>query len=123
MTPISTAADLRQRIISLEAICLQQEEDIKYTAAAALDSIKPSTLLKNTFNNTVRTPGFGKALLKGAAGIAVGFLTKKLFVRSSSGIVKKALGMVLELGIAKAVSNNADKIAGSGRKLLNRVVK
>ena len=123
MNSIVNATDLKMQILALEAKCAAQEEDIKLTAAAALESIRPSTLIRNTFNNTVRAPGFGKAVVKGAAGLAIGFLTKKLFVRSSSGIVKKAIGTVIELGIAKVVADKADSIANSGKRLLNRVIK
>ena len=123
MNKIVTVDDLRLRIAVLEASRMQQEEDIKLTAAAAIESLRPSNLIKNTFNDTVRAPGFGKDLLRGVAGLAVGFLSKKLFVMGSSSIVKKALGTVVELGVAKAVASNAGKIASSGMKLLNRVVK
>ena len=118
-----TADDLKLRIHSLQARSLQQEEDLKYTAGLLVESLKPANLIKDTFKSTVQSPGFGKNLLKGAAGLAVGFLTKRLFVTKSSGIVKKAVGTALELGIAKIVTKNAAKIAGSGVKMLNKVVK
>ncbi len=123
MKTISPSADLQIRIAALEAKCLQQEEDLKNTASAAIDSLKPANLIKNTFNSTVRSPGFGKNVLKGVFGLAAGFLSKKLFVMGSSNIVKKALGTVVELGVAKAVSNNADKITAGGIKLLHKAVK
>lgn len=123
MSPVYTAADLKLRILALEAERLRQEEDIKHTAAAALESIKPINLLKNTFNSTVKSPGFGKSMLKGVAGLAAGFLSKKLFVMGSSSVVKKALGTVVELGVAKAVANNAAKITSTGMKLIGKAMK
>lgn len=122
MKPTFTASDLKLRIAALQARSLQQEEDLRYTAGLLVESLKPANLIKETFKNTVQSPGFGKSMLKGAAGLAVGFLTKRLFVSSSSSIVKKAVGTVLELGIAKIVTKNAAKIAGSGIKMLNKVV-
>jgi hypothetical protein len=118
-----TADDLKLRIATLQARSLQQEDDLKYTAGLLVESLKPANLIRETFKSTVQSPGFGKSLLKGAAGLAVGFLTKRLFVSSSSGIVKKAVGTMLELGIAKIVTKNATKIAGSGIKILNKIVK
>ena len=119
----NASADLRIRILALEAKCLQQKEDLKKTAAAAIDSIKPVNLIKNTFNSTIAAPGFGKNVIKGMFGLAAGFLSKKIFVMGSSNIVKKALGTVVELGVAKAVANNADKITATGIKLFNKAVK
>ena len=110
-------------ILALEASRLRQEEDLKNTASAAINSLKPVNLIKNTFNSTVKSRGFGKKILKGAAGLAVGFLSKRLFVMGSSSIVKKAIGTVVELGVAKAVAGNADKITASGIKMINRVIK
>lgn len=121
--PVHTSDDLRLRILALEAKRLEQEEDLKTISNAALDSIKPINLIKNTFNKAVKSPGFGTTLLKGAAGLAVGFLSKKLLIRGSSGIIKKTLGTVVELGIAKAVANNANKITNSGMRLLHKVIK
>ena len=117
-----TAADLQLRIAVLEARSLQQQEDLKYSAGLLLESLRPVNIIRDTLKNTVQSPGFGKTLLRGAAGLAVGFITKKLFVNSSSGLVKKAIGTVVELGVAKIVSKNAGKIA-SGIKMLNKVVK
>lgn len=117
-----TADDLKIRIAALQARSLQQEEDLKYTTGLLVDSLKPANLIRETFKTTVQAPGFGKNILKGAAGLAVGFLTKRLFVSNSSGIVKKAIGTVLELGVAKIVTKNASKIASSGIKILNKVV-
>src|SRR3954470_24182681 len=110
MSRIYTSSDLRTEILALEAERIRQEADLKDAAAAAIDSLKPVNLIKSTFQSTVRTPGFGKNLLKGAAGLAAGFLSKKLFVMGSSSLVKKALGTVVELGVAKAVAKNAGKL-------------
>jgi hypothetical protein len=118
-----TSDDLRMDILALEAKSLRQEEDLKNTASAAIDSLKPANLIKNTFNSTFRSPAAGKNLLKGAMGLAAGFLSKKLFVMGSSNIIKKALGTVVELGVAKVVANNADKITSSGIKVMNKVMK
>jgi len=118
-----TSDHLRMDILALEAKSRRQEEDLKNTAAAAIDSLKPANLIKNTFNSTFRSPAAGKNLLKGALGLAAGFLSKKLFVMGSSNIVKKALGTVVELGVAKVVANNADKITSSGIKIINKVIR
>ena len=118
-----TAADLQLRIATLEARSLQQEEDLKYSAGLLVESLKPANIIRDTFKNTVQSPGFGKSLLRGAAGLAVGFITKRLFVNSSAGFVKKAIGTAVELGVAKMVTSNAGKIADSGMKILNKVVK
>lgn len=118
-----TSSDLQMEIMALEAERKRQEADLKDTAASALDSLKPINLIKSTFQSTVKTPGLGKNLLKGIAGLAAGFLSKKLFVMGSSSMVKKAIGTVVELGVAKAVAKNAGKLTSSGIKLMSKVIK
>ncbi|MEP6746263.1 MAG: hypothetical protein ABJB86_00985 [Bacteroidota bacterium] len=123
MKIVYTSADLRLHILALEAKCHQQEEDIKHTASAAINSLKPANLIKNTFNSTLKSKGFSKNVLTGVLSLAAGLLSKKLFVMGSSSILKKALGTVVELGVAKAVASNADKITSSGIKLINKAIK
>ena len=123
MSHVYTSADLRTEILALEAERLRLEDELKSTASAALHSLKPANLIKNAFHSTVQTPGLGKNLLKGVAGLAVGFLSKKMLVGGSSNIVKKALGAVVELGVAKAVARNAGKLTSSGVKLIGKAIK
>jgi hypothetical protein len=118
-----TSAELRLEILALEAKSRQQEEDIRNTASAAINSLKPANLIKNTFNSTLKSKGLGKNLLTGAMSLAAGFLSKKLFIMGSSNIVKRALGTVVELGVAKVVASNADKITSSGIKLISKAIK
>ena len=118
-----TSASLQARIAELEMKAREQELGMKNTAKDILEDLKPVNLIKDAFSSTVKAPGFGKNLLRGAAGLAAGFLSKKIFVMGSSNVVKKALGTVVELGVAKVVANNADKITSGGIKLLNKARK
>jgi len=121
MTPISHSSDsLQARIAELEALSVQQEHDMKNTARIILDELKPVNLIKGAFKSTVKSPGFGKNLLKGAVGLAAGFLSKKILFRGSSSFIKKTLGTVVEVGVAKVVANKADKISATGIKMLNK---
>ncbi len=117
---VYTSANLQLRIAELEALSVQQEQAMKETSRIILNDLKPVNLVKNAFTSTVKTPGLGKNLLKGALGLAAGFLSKKIFVMGSSNIVKKALGTVVELGVAKVVANNADRITSTGIKMLGK---
>jgi len=123
MSHVYTSSDLRTEILALEAERLRLEEELKSTASATIHSLKLANLIKNAFHSTVQTPGLGKNLLKGAAGLAVGFLSKRILVGGSSNIVKKALGAVVELGVAKAVARNAGKLTSSGVKLIGKAIK
>ncbi|MEO5595151.1 MAG: hypothetical protein ABIR15_16610 [Chitinophagaceae bacterium] len=118
-----TSAMLEARIEELEALSIQQELEMKHSVRAVIDDLKPVNLIKGAFSSTVKSPGFGKNLLRGALGLAAGFVSKKIFVMGSSNIVKKALGTVVELGVAKVVANKADKITTSGIKMINKATR
>jgi len=120
---VYTSGYLQIRIAELEILSVQQEQDLKNSFNVVLDDLKPVNLIRGAFSSTVKSPGFGKNLLKGALGLAVGFVSKKIFVMGSSNIVKKALGTVVELGVAKVVANKADKITSTGIKMLNKAIK
>lgn len=123
MKHLYTSVDLRMEIMELEAERSRQEQDLREITTAAIHSLNPVNLIKNTFNSTVKSPGFSKALLKGAVGLAAGFLSKKMLVRGSSSVMKKALGTAVELGVVKAVASNAEKIKRTGFKLFGKVFK
>lgn len=123
MSRVYTSSDLRMEILALEAERRRQEEDLKNSASEALDSLKPVNLIKHAFSSTAKTPGIGKSLLKGALGLAAGFLSKRILIGGSSNVVKKAIGTVVELGVAKAVANKAGKLTSSGAKLIGKAMK
>jgi len=122
-TTLYTASHLQLQIAELETLARQQEENMKDTTRAILHDLKPVNLIKDAFNSTVKAPGFGKNVLRGTLGLAAGFISKKIFVMGSSNVLKKALGTVVELGVAKVVANKADKITSGGIKMLNKAVK
>lgn len=117
---ISSAEGLRSRIALLERVRLQQEAELRQYAKAAVDSVRPSQLLKNAVSTTLHTPGIGKTLLKGAAGLAAGVLARRMMVKTSAGVARKAAATLLQVGLAKAVSGNASKIVHAGTRLVQK---
>ncbi|MDE3249518.1 MAG: hypothetical protein KGO82_12705 [Bacteroidota bacterium] len=117
---ISSVEGLRSRIASLEHLRLQQEAELRHCAKAAIDSIRPSQLLKNAVSHTLHTPGIGTTVLKGAAGLAAGVLARRMLVKTSAGVARKAAGTLLQVGLAKAVAGNASKIVNAGTRLFQK---
>jgi hypothetical protein len=117
---ISSVAGLKARIATLESVRLQQEAELRHCAKSAIDSIRPSQLLKNAVSSTLHTPGIGKTVLKGAAGLAAGMLARRMLVKTSAGVARKAAGTLLQVGLAKAVSGNASKIVNGGIRLFQK---
>ena len=123
MPTISTITELRSSIRELEARSFQQEQELKDAATEAFERLNPLNILKRTLTSAVTAPGFGKSLIKNVFGLAVGVLSKKIFFRKSSNIFNRALGTVVEIGVAKAVADNAEYIQSGGKQLLKRVMR
>jgi ribosomal protein S5 len=123
MQTISSVAELKLSIRELEARSIEQEFILRNAATETLESLNPINMIRSKFNSAVKTPGFGKSVLINGLGLAAGILSKKIFLRGSTNIFKKVLGTVVELGVAKAVANNADTIKSGGMQLLKKVVK
>ncbi len=116
-----TSSSLKAEILARQASCTRQEAEIRQTTGDLIESLKPANIIRNTFRSSLHSPGVGQTLLKGGLGLAAGFLSKQLFVMGSSNIIKKSIGTLVELGVAKAVANNANRIAQKGLQLFHKV--
>ena len=111
---INSKAALQQRIIELEQKKVEKEQMLKERFNATKESLKPANLIKEGFSNFTAANGMGAGILKTAAGIGIGLLSKKLLPGGSSSKVTKALGKVIEIAAANTTIENADKIKAYG---------
>ena len=76
--------------------------------------LKPANILKNTIHEIRESTEIKHNLFKVALGLGAGYFSGKLVVGKSAGIVKKALGTVLQYGITNFVAKKNDKGEESG---------
>jgi hypothetical protein len=95
--------DLENRILKLEQLHARQMSDLKNSAAAIVDSIRPANLLKSALKDVVQTPDLRNAAINTAIGIGAGFLGKKMYVGSSKNVFKKIAGSAVQFLIANFV--------------------
>jgi hypothetical protein len=122
MQTISTAAELRASISELEARSFHQEHELREAAAEAFHSLNPLNIIKNTFKSAVSNATSGKSLLNGTIGLVLGFASKRLITLGSKNIFRRLLGTAVEIGVARAATNNAEKIKSGGLQLIKKVV-
>src|ERR1044072_2887435 len=99
MKNIHNAADLKSAILELENKRIAKEAALKEQFHKTYETYKPANILKNTLEEVSESPKFRKNLFNVALGLGVGFLSKKLVVGKSAGLVKKALGTALQYGM------------------------
>lgn len=123
MQTISNNATLDLAIRELETRRSSELSDLKEHWDHTRKELNPLTLLKDEFKETIASPNFKSALLKGAIGLATGFLTKKLIVGSSAGLVTKAVGALAQTGITGLAFKNTENIKEKGASFLQGILK
>lgn len=101
---IANTTDLDVAIKRLEGQRFLQEQDMKTDFRALLNDLKPANILKNTLHEVQESTPLKHNLLKVAVGLGAGYFSRKLIVGQSAGILKKALGTVLQFGITSFIA-------------------
>lgn len=108
--PIRNRKELEAAILELENKKRVQQLELKYQFNATWESLKPGNIIREGFQKLVHTKGLPEGMIKTAAGLGAGLLTKKLFFKGSSSFLSKLIGTALDLTVAKTAVNNSDKI-------------
>ncbi len=103
MQTINNDQSLCKAIKNLEIKQTVELNDLKSHFNFTVESLKPKNLLKeniyhavSSVESAVKSPDFKSNLMKYAAGLAGGFISKKIIVGKSGGIFKKILGSALQ---------------------------
>lgn len=115
--------ELDAAILQLEKRKLMQEELLISQFKATRESFSPGNLIKEGFQKLTNITDMPGNILKTAAGIGVGILSKKLFLGKSNSLVKKLLSGVFEVAVAKSTISHADKIKAYGVSIYHNLFK
>ncbi|HEY5465333.1 MAG TPA: hypothetical protein VIJ95_18915 [Hanamia sp.] len=126
---ISNTSDLNAAIKRLERKKMLMEEDLKDHFHELLENLKPANILKNTLHEVQESVPLKNNLLKIALGLGAGYFSRKMIVGKSAGLVKKALGTVLQFGITQFVAKKDNGVDNNNydpqpkkRNLLKRIL-
>lgn len=126
---IANTSDLSEAIRKLEVKRKNQEEDIRDHAHDLLINLKPTNILKHTLEEVQESTSLKHNLLKVALGLGAGYFSRKMIVGKSAGIVKKAVGAVIQYGLTNFIAkkpendNESDSYQAKPKKsLLKRIL-
>jgi hypothetical protein len=102
--PIHTTEDLKDAIAELERKNIDDESIIKYEVKEMYETYKPANILKNTLTEVSASPRFRHNLLNIALGLGAGFLSQKLVIGRSAGLLKRVLGTALQFGVTSLIA-------------------
>jgi hypothetical protein len=119
MQKITTSAELKEVIIKLEYEQSMKGVLLKEQFHHVIESLKPVNLIKNTFRDVTGSPFIMDNLLGSAVGLASGYLSRRVIIGTSGGIIKKILGSVLQFGVSRIVAKNPDAIKSVAQRIGN----
>lgn len=95
MQKISTAAELKDAIRLLEDKKKVEQELLKEELTVVKEKLKPSNVVRNTFNQVFTGPNLIRTLMIASVGLTAGYITKKYFQGLTGRILRRLLGRVL----------------------------
>lgn len=116
MKGIKTGEELKAKIAELEKQKDIEEAAIKYEFKETYETYKPANILKNTLSEVSASPTFKHNLLNVALGLGAGYLSKKLVVGRSAGLLKRVMGTALQFGVTSLVAKKGTENDPQTRK-------
>lgn len=122
MNKIHNADDLKKAIKILESKKDVDELALKNQFHETYQTFKPANILKNTVAEVSSSTQFRHNLLNVALGIGAGYLSKKLVIGKSAGLLKKIAGTALQYGVSNLVAKKGeDNLHPRKKGLLKRI--
>jgi hypothetical protein len=113
MKKMNETDTLKETIALLEYRQKQELRILKEQFEETYDSLKPLNIIKRVFSDMATSPDLKGNLLSNVIGMATGYFTKKVIVRSSHNPFKRLVGNVLQFAITNLVSKRTDPLKSS----------
>lgn len=95
MQKISNAAELKDAILLLEDKKKAEQELLKEEFTLVKEKLKPSNVIRTTFNQVFTGPNLIRTGLIATVGLTAGYITKKYFQGLTGRILRRMLGRVI----------------------------
>ncbi len=118
---VKNSDQLEEVILQLTAKNKMQKEEMRLHFDHVLETMKPANLIRSTFNDITKSPGFTKSAITGGLALGAGLLSKKIIVGRSGGFLKRLVGMAAGFALKKTIAKNSNKIAATGVNLLKKM--
>ena len=110
MTKIAAGDRLKHKIKVLEEDQTVREKLVKKQFDDMAENMKPANIVKNSFNKAIASPNLVQNVLSITTGLATGYLTKKIAVGSKGNLLRRILGVSIQLGITTIVAKHPKAI-------------
>jgi hypothetical protein len=120
---ITSVAELRSAISVLEGEHEAKEILLKDHARVIYESLRPVNLIRDILTDLFSSSVTSENIQGTAAGMAGGYLLKKLFVGKSAGTFRNIIGSVLQYGITNFLARNSALIKAVGLSVFDMIFK
>ena len=97
---IKNSAALASVIKELEDKRAKERQGIVENFHSITESLRPLQLIKRAYNKLQLPAGLADNVVKVISVVGIAFVSKKLLLGKSSGLIKKMAGLLIELGVA-----------------------
>ena len=124
MENITSSTELKNAIQRLEVEQTIDGQLLKEHFYLTYESLKPINLLRNTIYEISTSPHLIDSILGTAAGLASGYVSRKIVMIGASGnLVRKLFGSVLQLGVTNVVSQYPERIKSLGQFIIQHLLR
>lgn len=123
MQDITSVAGLKNAIQFKEVEQVVKGQQLKEQLYFTVESLKPVNLIKGKIKDLATSPKIYENVLGVAVGLATGYLSKKMVIGFSGGIIRKIIGGVLQLGVTGLVAQNPGPVKLLGHYIFQHVFK
>jgi len=113
MAKIAAGESLKHTIKVLEDDQAVKGDLVKKQIDLVAENLKPATIVKNSFNKAITSPNLVDNVLSLTTGLATGYLSKKIAVGSKGNLLRRLLGVSIQLGITTIVAQHPKAIKSS----------
>jgi hypothetical protein len=97
---------LADKILQLEIKRRDDFNDLKSQLGITYDELRPSKLLKRTFNDIKQEPEIKGDVISSLLSLGGGYLSKRILIGRSNTIIKSLLGYAVQYFSTKIISKN-----------------
>lgn len=121
MSKISTSGGLREAIILLEIKRKNEELQLREQLHTTFESARPVNLIRSAYQEVVANQDLKDNLVNTSVGLAVGYISERLFEGKSHSPLRKLLGTALLFGVTNVVRKNPEAIKAMAKGLFNLI--
>jgi hypothetical protein len=120
MENINSVVLLKEAIINLELKKIEQGRLLKEQFNIIRENLKPSTIIRNTFDEVKSSPNLRSNIIGAVLGLSAGYFSKRLVGGTTGKPFRRLLGNLLQMGITAVVAK-PNLLQTLGQTIVKRV--